>query len=67
MNKLWEQDVMVNLGSGVDYTLWEAEKSRALDRILLGARVRYEYIFVQKIFTTALNDLAITGRLELRF
>jgi hypothetical protein len=64
---IWEQDPFINLGGGLDYTLWEAEVSRALDRILLGARFRYEYIFVQKIFDTALTDLAITARLELRF
>jgi len=65
--KLWEQDFMINLGGGMDYTLWEAEKSRALDRVLLGARVRYEYIFVQKIVDASLNGLAFTARFELRF
>ena len=67
LNKLWEQDPMINLGGGLDYTVWEAEVSRALDRVLLGARFRYEYIFVQKVFDVSLTALAITARLELRF
>lgn len=66
-DKLWEQTLMLNLGGGTDWTLWEAEKSRGLDRVLLGARVRYEYIFIDKIFDSSLNALAITARAELRF
>jgi hypothetical protein len=58
---------MINFGGGLDYTLWEADVSRALDRILLGVRFRYEYYFVQKIFDTSLSSLAVTSRLELRF
>ncbi|MCC6159803.1 MAG: outer membrane beta-barrel protein [Deltaproteobacteria bacterium] len=67
VDKVWEQDVTFNIGGGADWTLWEAAKSGALDRILLGARVRYEYIAVQQIFDVGMSALAITGRFELRF
>jgi opacity protein-like surface antigen len=66
-DKIWEQTLLLNIGGGADWTIWEPEGGSALDKILLGARVRYEYVFVNKLFSSSLNSLAITGRAVLRF
>lgn len=66
-NKIWEQNFYFNIGGGADWTVWETKSGGSLDRILLGARVRYEYTQVTEIVDVALNALAITGRFELRF
>ncbi|MCB1152316.1 outer membrane beta-barrel protein [bacterium] len=67
VEKLWETCLLMNLGGGADWTVFETGGGSALEKILLGARVRYEYYFIQKTFDTALNALAITARLEARF
>ncbi len=66
-DKIWEQTLLINLGGGADWTVWEPEKGMAIDKVLLGARVRYEYILVNELFSSSLNALAITGRAVLRF
>jgi len=61
-----ETDFTVNLGGGADYTLWETGMA-ALDRLDLGLRVRYFYIFQDKIVNVALNGIAVNLRLVLRW
>jgi len=61
-----EWDLDMNLGGGVDYTIWETGMA-ALDRVDVGIRARYLYIFNRNIVDTAINGLAVTLRLNLRW
>jgi hypothetical protein len=61
-----EWDPVVNLSPGVDYTVWETGRP-ALERLDVGFRVRYEYIFQQRVVNAALNSVALMARLNLRW
>jgi len=61
-----EIDFTINLGAGVDYTVWETGMA-ALDRLDLGLRARYLYIFQKEIVDTAMNGMAFQLRLNLRW
>lgn len=61
-----EQDFTLNLGGGAEYTVWETGMA-ALERLDLGLRLRYYYIFQKEVVDTALNGVSITLRLNLRW
>jgi hypothetical protein len=61
-----ETDLTVNLSPGADITVWETGMA-ALDRLDVGFRVRYFYVFQQHIVDTAINGLALTARVNLRW
>lgn len=61
-----EIDVTINLGGGMDYTLKYFTKI-AMERLDLGFRVQYFYVFQQEIVDTAFNAVALTVRLNLRW
>lgn len=61
-----EIDFTINLGAGADYTIWETGQA-ALERLDLGLRVRYFYIFQKDIVDAAMNGVALTLRLNLRW
>ena len=65
-DRIDEQDLTINLGGGTDYTIWETGQA-ALERLDLGFRVRYYYIFQKEVFNTALNGVSLTLRLNLRW
>ncbi|MBZ0271538.1 hypothetical protein K8I61_05850 [bacterium] len=65
--KIWEQDPYLNIGGGADFSLWETEGGATLDRVLLGARLRYEYFSVQEIVDTGLVAITATARLVFSF
>ncbi len=65
-NEQTEQDFTLNLGGGVDYTVWETG-TPALDRLDLGLRIRYYYISQKAITDVALNAVSMTLRLNLRW
>ncbi|NLH49812.1 MAG: outer membrane beta-barrel protein [Myxococcales bacterium] len=61
-----EVDFTINLGAGADYTIWETGQA-ALERLDLGLRVRYYYIFQKDIVDAAMNGVSVTLRLNLRW
>ncbi len=61
-----EWDLDMNLSGGVDFTVWETGMA-ALERVDLGFRARYLYVFQRDIVDTAINGLALTLRLNLRW
>lgn len=64
--KIEEIDFTLNLGAGVDYTVWETGMA-ALERVDLGLRARYLYVFQKEIVDTAINGMAFYLRLNLRW
>jgi len=62
-----DTEFTLNLGGGVDYTLWETGAA-ALERLDLGLRFRYYYSPLESvIMDVALNAVSITLRLNLRW
>lgn len=63
--KIWETDVTINVGGGVDFTLWEPKG--AMEQFNLGVRIRYTYVVPHKITDSGMNSLGVLSRLQLRF
>jgi opacity protein-like surface antigen len=61
-----EIDFTLNLGAGADYTVWETGMA-ALERLDVGFRARYLYIYQRNIVDTAINGFAFSVRLNLRW
>jgi hypothetical protein len=61
-----ETDALLNLSPGVDYTIVEFAHG-SVNRIDIGFRARYFYIWQNKIVDTALNGLGLQARLNLRW
>ncbi len=64
-DKIWETDLTVNIGAGVDFTIWEPPG--AIEQLNVGVRVRYIYVFPHKITDAGINAMATTARLQIRF
>jgi hypothetical protein len=62
-----DTEFTLNLGGGVDYTLWETGRA-GLTRLDLGLRIRYYYSPMETaIMNVALNAVSMTLRLNLRW
>lgn len=64
-NKIWETNFTINVGAGVDFTVWEPPGGA--EQFNLGVRVRYIYVFPHKIVDAGMNAIAAVARIQMRF
>jgi hypothetical protein len=63
--KIWEVDPAINIGAGVDFTVFEPKGG--MNQFNLGFRVRYIFMSSQEIVDSGLSALTAIVRVQTRF